>query len=114
MSDLKLFIQNLWRNKLYSVVTVLGFGMALMFVILLSTYIRQEFSVDEFHVNKDRIYRAVSEQGSYFGPLIGEQLKNKYPEIEFYTRVYENAILIDNNKQEKIIGQVMLVDFTFF
>ena len=114
MSALKLFIRNLWRNKLYSVVTVLGFGMALMFVILLSTYIRQEFSVDEFHVNKDRIYRAVSGQGSYFGPLIGEQLKNKYPEIECYTRVYENAILIDNDKQEKIIGQVMLVDSTFF
>lgn len=114
MSDLKLFIRNLWRNKLYSVVTVLGFGMALMFVILLSAYIRQELSVDEFHVNKDRIYRAENSMGSRFGTLIGEQLKNKYPEIQCYTRVYEYPLLIENNSREKIIAQSMLVDSTFF
>lgn len=72
MSNLKLFTRNLWRNKLYSLVTVLGFAMALMFVILLSAYIRQELSVDDFQVNKDRIYRAVSEKTSRFGTLVGD------------------------------------------
>ena len=114
MSDLKLFVRNLWRNKLYSVVTVLGFGMALMFVILLSVYIRQELSVDKFHVNKDRIYRAENSMGSRFGPLIGEQLKNKYPEIQCYTRLYEYSFLIENGKREKTVCQGMLVDSTFF
>ena len=114
MSDLKLFVRNLWRNKLYSVVTVLGFGMALMFVILLSAYIRQELSVDEFHVNKDRIYRAENSMGSRFGALIGQQLKNKYPEIQCYTRLYEYPLLIENDKREKTTCQGMLVDSTFF
>lgn len=114
MSDLKLFVRNLWRNRLYSVVTVLGFGMALMFVILLSAYIRQELSVDEFHVNKDRIYRAENSMGSRFGALIGQQLKNKYPEIQCYTRLYEYPLLIENDKREKNACQGMLVDSTFF
>lgn len=111
---MKLFIRNLWRNKLYSVVTVFGFAMALMFVILLTVYIRQELSVDEFHVNKDRIYRAVTHKASSFGPLIGEQLKTKYPEIECFTRVYERSDFVQNDKRENIFAQGMLVDSTFF
>lgn len=114
MPDLKLFTRNLWRNKLYSLVTVLGFAMALMFVILLSAYIRQELSVDDFQVNKDRIYRAVSEKTSRFGTLVGEQLKNKYPEIECYTRLYDHYGFIENGKREKVVYKAALVDSTFF
>lgn len=40
-ADVKLFVRNLFRNKLYSGITVLGFAMALTFVVLLTVYIRQ-------------------------------------------------------------------------
>lgn len=55
--DLKVFVRSLIRNKLYSIITIIGFAVSLTFVILLSIYIRQELSVDDFHVNKDRIVR---------------------------------------------------------
>lgn len=112
--NLKLFIRNLWRNKLYSIITVLGFALSLMFVILLSAYIRQELSVDEFHVNKDRIFRAVTDKDARFGSLIGEQLKNKYPEIECYTRVSDRNGFIENANREKIGYRAMLVDPAYF
>ena len=62
--DLKVFVRSLIRNKLYSIITIIGFAVSLTFVILLSIYIRQELSVDDFHVNKDRIVRMEGEDGA--------------------------------------------------
>ena len=70
MIDIKLFVRNLIHNKLYFAITVLGFAIALTFVLVLSVYIRQELSVDQFHQNKDRIYRVVDEEGSYWGAVV--------------------------------------------
>lgn len=113
MSDLRLFLRNLWLNKLYSAVTVLGFSLALMLVILLSAYIRQELSYDRFHVNKDRIYRAVTNIGSTFAPPIGERLKNRYPEVEAYSRLYPYTGYVENQMNEKFSCQASLVDSSF-
>lgn len=83
-ADVKLFVRNLFRNKLYSGITVLGFAMALTFVVLLTVYIRQELSVDVFHAHKDRIVRLASEKGSgYSGPMAA-MLKEQFPEVEDY------------------------------
>ena len=37
--DLKVFVRSLIRNKLYSIITIIGFAVSLTFVILLSIYI---------------------------------------------------------------------------
>lgn len=114
ISNVNLFFRSLWRNKLYTGITVLGFAFSLTFVILLGAYIRQELSVDQFHENKDRIFRAVNEQQSGFGTRIGEELQNKYPEIECYTRLYENSSFIENFQHEKVPFDFLLVDSAFF
>lgn len=114
MSDFKLFIRNLIRNKFYSFVTVLGFSIALTFVIVLGVYIRQELTVDQFHVNKDRIFRAVNEKGSRFGPVLGTYFEYKYPEIECFTRLAYQKNFLEIEGQEKVVVNMMLVDSAFF
>ncbi len=101
MIDIKLFVRNLIHNKLYFAITVLGFAIALTFVLVLSVYIRQELSVDQFHQNKDRIYRVVDEEGSYWGAVIGSELQSKYPEIECYTRYYNQKLYGRNSSSGK-------------
>lgn len=84
-TGLKLFIRNFSRNKLYSLVVVLGFATALTFVILLSVYVRQELAVDSFQENKDRIYRVINEKDyGYSGPM-ASILQQQFPEIECYS-----------------------------
>lgn len=114
MIDIKLFVRNLIHNKLYFAITVLGFAIALTFVLVLSVYIRQELSVDQFHQNKDRIYRVVDEEGSYWGAVIGSELQSKYPEIECYTRYYNQNYMVEIPHQEKILMQTALIDSSFF
>lgn len=84
-AGLKLFIRNLSRNRLYSLVIVLGFATALTFVILLSVYIRQELAVDSFHKNKARVFRVINEKDyGYSGPM-ASLLQQQFPEIESYS-----------------------------
>lgn len=113
-SNVKIFFRTLKHNKLYAFVTIFGFAFSLTFIILLTIYIQQELSVDQFHEKKDRLYRAVSEKSSHFGALIGEELKNKYPEIESYTRLYEQNGYVEGNQKEKIVFKYLMADSTFF
>lgn len=102
LSDFKVFVRSLLKNRLYSVITVVGFAVSLTFVILLSMYIRQELSVDDFQVNKDRIFRMTGEDAATWGALVGGSVKEGVPDVECYTRLYKNngsyAVTPDGNK----------------
>lgn len=111
---LKVFFRTLGRNKLYTCIIVLGFSLALTFVILLGAYIRQELSVDQFHVNKERVFRAVTENRSNFAPPIGGYIQNTCPEVECYTRLYQNSESVENLQHEKIAFHFLMADSTFF
>ena len=114
-SDLKMFARSLLRNKLYTGITVCGFAVSLTFVILLGVYIRQELSVDQFHVNKDRIFRITGEDGAAWGALVPGMLKDAFPEIEAYTRVHamdsEYGVTADG---EKLNMRGLCVDTSFW
>ncbi len=110
----KSFFKFLSKNKLYSFVTISGFAVSLMFVLLLSVYIKQELSVDQFHKNKDRIYRLYREDGSTFGAPVGGTIKEQYPEVESYTRIKNmggNAVF---RGDQQIRMNYLLADSAFF
>lgn len=114
-SGFKVFIRSLLRNRLYSGITIIGFAVALTFVILLTVYVRQEFAVDNFHANKDRIFHLANEYGyGYSGP-IGPMLQEQFPEIECFTRfsVSENG-LAETRNGEKVRFAYAFVDPVFF
>lgn len=111
---MKMFIKYLAKNRLYTFVTLSGFAVSLMFVFLLSVYIKQELSVDQFHINKDRIYRLSRDNGASFAPPIGDYIKNQLPEAEAYTRIYKNsANAMFQDKQQKKFDYLM-ADSSFF
>lgn len=114
ISNLNLFFRNLLRNKLYTGIIVFGFALSLTFVILLGAYIRQELSVDQFHVNKGRVFRAVNERSSSFGPTIGNYLQHTYPEVECYTRLYETSESVENLQHEQVVFNFLMADSMFF
>ena len=56
----------------------------------------------------------VDEEGSYWGAVIGSELQSKYPEIECYTRYYNQNYMVEIPHQEKILMQTALIDSSFF
>ena len=114
LNSLKMFFKYLGKNRLYTFVTISGFAVSLMFVLLLSVYIRQELSVDQFHVNKDRIYRLYRDNTAMFAPPIGDRIKNQFPEVEAYTRIFKNKgnAMFQDKSLKKI--DFMMADSSFF
>ena len=58
---LKITFRNLWRNKLYALINVLGLATGLTCAVLLSLYIQDELSFDQYHQNADNLYRIESD-----------------------------------------------------
>ncbi|MFZ2905675.1 MAG: ABC transporter permease [Cyclobacteriaceae bacterium] len=91
--------RNLRKHFTYSVINILGLGLGLATVILLSIWIHHELSFDAFHAKSDRIYRASMEY-SFGGQVAGTSvsptallptLQKNFPDIENGVRVYNPA-----------------------
>jgi len=110
----KTYFRHLLKNKLYTMVTIIGFAISLAFIILLGVYIKNELSVDNFQVNKDRIYRLESKGATDFSGPIAVDLKNKYPDIKSYTRVYNQDGIATLSTDKKLNIHYLAVDDSFF
>lgn len=94
---LKITVRNLLNNKVYSLINISGLAIGLACFILISTYIKNELSYDNFHEKADRIYRPVEIQqhpgvgtqhvAVTMGPL-APALLNDFPEIENAARIW--------------------------
>ncbi len=112
MRAFKSYLRHLLKNKLYTAITILGFAISLTFILLLSVYIRNELSVDDFQANKDRIYRLENETVD-FSPPIAEDLRSTIPEIEDFTRVYNASDRISTAGGQKVKFDYLGVDASF-
>lgn len=86
---LKIALRNLLKFKTYSVINISGLALGLGAGLLIMLYVLDELSVDQFHSQKDRIYKVITTssptktRGSETnGWPIGEILRNDFPEVE--------------------------------
>lgn len=107
------FLKN---NKLFTVVSVVGFAVSLMFVLLLGTYVKQELSVDRFHANKDRIYLMCrDDHTAAFANLTADVVKDDCPEVESYCRLVSRPIPLSQNRHsDKFTVEALFADSAFF
>jgi putative ABC transport system permease protein len=110
--------RTLIRNKLYSLVNITGFAVAIACSFLLVMYSWHEITYDHFHEKKDRIFlvgvsgRMGDEEwtGGWSVPPLGPELNDYFPEIESFTRLCywfdEVMVVKGENKyiEEGIIG----------
>ena len=114
LNNFKSFLNSLVNNKLYTIVTLVGFTISLTFVILLSFYIKKELTVNSLQKNASRIYRLIHENAAEFAPPIGPYLQNEFPEIESYTRILENKSILHTRDNVKVKFNYLAADSTFF
>ncbi|WP_128546000.1 ABC transporter permease [Larkinella soli] len=56
---LKIGLRNLWKNRSYGFINVLGLALGMTCCLLIVLFIRYELGFDRFHTNADRIFRVV-------------------------------------------------------
>lgn len=86
----KIAFRNLLKHKLYSTINILGLSVGFTAYILISVFLKYEYSWDKTNVNYDRIYRIQTkallggkeEYWTQTPPAITDLIADKYPEIE--------------------------------
>ncbi|MBK5279423.1 MAG: ABC transporter permease [Bacteroidia bacterium] len=127
-NNLKIAIRNLFKQKVYTFINVLGLAVGIASCLLIVLFIRNEFSYDTFFADNNRIFRMVLERKypnhSTFYSIVPHSFegvaKQDYPEIELSTNVFGNATFSMSYKNEhdevKQFDEdfVLLADSTFF
>ncbi|OJJ21426.1 hypothetical protein BKI52_12815 [marine bacterium AO1-C] len=119
---LKTAFRNLLRNKLFSVLNILGLVIGMVACLLILQYVKHQNSYDSFHNNADKIYRVAnanakdaSKEGTSTFLGSGQALKNEFPEIDEVTTIIhgDNGLI---NYEEKRFNEkeFYFVDATFF
>lgn len=121
---LKVALRNLWKQKTFSAINIVGLATGLCCFLLIAMYVVDELSYDRFNEKADRIYRISADirfNGSNMHftqtpDIMGETLKKDYPEVENYTRVYNNSgpKLVKKGSEFINESRVGHVDSTFF
>ncbi len=88
---LRIGLRNLLRHKGYSLIHLVGLSVSMVVAILLLGFIRYEQSFDDFHEQKDRMYRLVVEAELGRGKVLKAPMaslhalawvRNEMPEVE--------------------------------
>ncbi|RJP66957.1 MAG: ABC transporter permease [Ignavibacteriales bacterium] len=117
-------LRNIKKNKLYSFINIFGLAIGIACCLLIVLYISDELSFDTFHKNADRIYR-VNTDLKFGGTelhipvtsdLMGPLLKQDYPEVEEYTRIFSfvGKKLLKKENEYVVARSFAFVDSTFF
>ncbi|MBC7948090.1 MAG: ABC transporter permease [Chitinophagaceae bacterium] len=121
---LKVAWRNLVKNKVFSFINIAGLAIGLACFTLIGLYVADELSYDRYHTKASRIYRVDSD--ILFGGTeqklavcsdpMGATLKNDYPEVEQFTRLYTSQGAKRVKKGNVFITEqdVANADSTFF
>jgi ABC-type antimicrobial peptide transport system permease subunit len=97
-SYLKIAWRNLWKNKFFSALNIIGLSLGIVFSLLILLWVKSEFSVDAYHVNGNRLYQVYEREyydhkidGNYdTAPLLASELKKEIPEVEYAITLQED------------------------
>lgn len=119
---LKTTLRNLWKNKLYAGINILGLTIGLAAALMIGLYVQRELSYDRFHVNADRIVRATMEYKhsetvntvATTGTKTGPELKRKFPVVEEYVRTYIRSSIVQQADKMFTEPRILFADDPFF
>ncbi|MCZ6821307.1 MAG: ABC transporter permease [Calditrichaeota bacterium] len=115
--------RNIFKNKIFSLINVLGLAVGLTCCILIFLYVQDELSFDRHHRKADQIYRLVdnlASNGDTYAavpPSWAEMLTDQFPEITGTVRIRKLdlfAPLIAYETHRFYENEVWYVDSTFF
>ncbi|UJH69168.1 ABC transporter permease [Allomuricauda sp. SCSIO 65647] len=121
---LKVTWRNLIKNRVYSIINIGGLAIGIAACLLILQYVMFEFSYEDFHEKKDRIYRVqqdrydngkLSTQWAAGAYAVGNSFKEAIPEIEEYVKVVRTGdIVVEVENRPLKIEQVFFATNSFF
>jgi putative ABC transport system permease protein len=117
MNLIKYIYRKLLKNRLTSIINIVGLSIAFGVAFSLFLYVDHELSIDSFHSNKARLVRVVSVKDGevWTEPKLGESLIGKFAGIENFVRTRDNdACVISYKGQNHLVNGNMAMDSSIF
>ena len=94
-NNLKIAFRHLYRQKLYSLINIIGFAVGISACILILLYVRYESGYDKYHPNSERIFRIYlssmmngqESDAARVSVPVGPTVKQDFPEVEAFSRL---------------------------
>lgn len=116
--------RNLWKNKVFSTINILGLSAGLACCILITLFIQQELSFDKFNAKANNIYRITSDMeaaGSKTSLAVtpapwAPLMKKDFPGIKEYVRLLkdEKVLIGRPGEQHYYETDLLFADSTLF
>lgn len=120
----KIAWRNITRHKGYSAINILGLAIGIAACLLILQYVNFELSYEDFHTNKDRLYRVqqdrydngkLSTQWAAGAYAVGNSFKEAIPEIEDYVKlVPDRPVIAEKDNQPLKLEKVFFASSSFF
>jgi putative ABC transport system permease protein len=122
LSSVKVSLRKMRRQKLYSLISIIGLAAGMACSILIFLWVRHELSYDRFHVNAGNIFRVIMEDhradGVHVHPWLpyplGPALKNEFPEIAAVSRWGTDDFVVRYGDEAYTETRFLTVDPSFF
>ena len=116
----KVAFRNILKTKLYSFLNIIGLSIGLLGVILIFLYTNNEINYENYHENKDRIYRInsyfnIAEQEDYFAVSsfpIAYLFNEEYPEVKDFVRLQKmhERYFLEKDEVKTFLDKVYYAD----
>ncbi len=109
---LKLIFRNWWRNKTFTLISILSLTVGIACTALLISFVSYEYGIEKSNPNLDKLVWVMQDMPSYPGEKVAymssntpQQLKEKYPEVTDFLQLNSfgvNYIEVNNQRLEPI------------
>lgn len=128
-NHLKIAIRSLIRQKIYTLINLLGLSIGVSGCLLITMFVVNEFSYDKFHTNADRIYKIALERKypnhstnyAIIPHSFADVIMRDFPEVEAVTKLggpFNNVVVNYHNAEDEVKqfeeNFVMAADSNFF
>lgn len=106
--------RNLWKNKVFSLINILGLSLGMGACLLILQYVNFQLSFDHFNKNAANIYRVINDRyqnnkliqhGTITYSGVGKAMQDDYPEVVNHARVLPQGDVIVTYDDKKIPKQ---------
>ncbi|HEY2721321.1 MAG TPA: ABC transporter permease [Chitinophagaceae bacterium] len=118
---LKTAVRNLWKNKAFSLINIMGLALGLACSLLIMLWVNDEYHVDAFHQHGSQLYSVYEQQyregrvDAFYGTpgVLADEMKRALPEVQYATNYAWNELRTfeANNKVIKESGNHAGQDF---
>lgn len=118
----KTALRNILKHKGFSFINIFGLAVGICSFLLIVNYLRFEYSFDDFHQNKDRIYRVpmtIAEKDgkeqtfAFTYPAVSKAIEKDFPEVQATARIRTRTGIIKQGDIKIFENGIFYVDPAF-